>query len=63
MGVRRGQRQEVTKRLPDDAMILAIFDPEPYLVVTDARPITNRPSAWMNPFMAGRPNSVVFFDA
>lgn len=60
---RKAGPTEVTTRLSDSATVLAIFPGSPYLVVTDARPITSRPSGWENPFMAGRPRGISYFDA
>ena len=59
---RQGRTVEVTDRLSDAAVVFAIFAGNPYLVVTNARPITDVVSAWVNPFMAGRPISVTHFD-
>jgi hypothetical protein len=60
---RRGQNVEVTEQASDPATVLAIFAGTPFLVVTNAQPITGVVSAWVNPFMAGQPESVTFFDA
>jgi hypothetical protein len=59
---RGGRNVDVTNQLSDAATVLAIFSGTPYLVVTNARPITGIVSAWVNPFMAGQPESVTFFD-
>ncbi len=38
----------------DSATVLAIFEGDPiHRVVTDARPISDRPSGWANPFLVG----------
>ena len=62
---KRRKAGKVTIKTPrsDLAIVLAIFPGNPYMVVTHARPITDRYSAWCNPFMAGRPYSVLYFDA
>jgi hypothetical protein len=45
----------------DPAIVLAIFSPEPYIVVTSGKPFGADRSAWANPFMAGKPTYVVLF--
>lgn len=60
---RRGNKVEVTNQLSDPATVLAIFSGVPFHVVTNAGPITGIVSAWVNPFMAGQPESVSYFDA
>ncbi len=59
---RKGKKVEVPTGISDAATVLAIFAGSPYLVVTDARPIRDVASAWVNPFLAGRPKEVEFFD-
>ena len=61
---KRRKAGKVTVRTPlsDPAVVLAIFPGDPYMVVTDSRPVTGGYSAWCNPFMAGRPYDVVYFD-
>jgi hypothetical protein len=59
---RGGRNVDVTNELRDPATVLAIFSGTPFFVVTNARPITGLVSAWVNPFMAGQPNSVSYFD-
>lgn len=50
-------------RRTDPATVLAIFSGSPYMVVTNARPLpTGIVSHWLNPFMAGQPDSVDHFD-
>ena len=58
---RKGQSVEVTEQLSDPATVLAIFAGTPYMVATNAR-LAGVRSAWENPFMAGQPNSVTYFD-
>jgi hypothetical protein len=61
MRTRQKKRVSVTERLSDPATVLAIFPGTPYLVVTNKGLDAVR-SYWENPFMAGQPNSVRFFD-
>ncbi len=58
----RGKKIKTSRPVFDSATVLAIFPGEPYMVVTNSRIDPNVKSYWENPFMAGRPNSVVFFD-
>ena len=60
---RQGRSVEVTEPVSDPAIVFAIFPGTPYMVVTNARPITPVVSAWVNPFMAGQPFGVKFFAA
>jgi hypothetical protein len=53
---------QITTPLADPAIVLAIFSDDLYIVATDARPLGLSPSYWANPFMAGKPTSVKFFD-
>lgn len=59
----RSRGQKVEQRIPvsDPATVLAIFPGDPYFVVTSHRFWGNVRSAWENPFMAGRPQSVTYF--
>ena len=61
---RRRNRQliESVVDLSDPAEVLAIFAGDPYLVVTDSGLSANERSRWVNPFMAGVPVSVTYFD-
>ena len=59
---RKGQKVEVTRRLSDQAVVLAIFAGTPYMVATNARPLTGVVSKFVNPFMAGQPATVTFFE-
>jgi hypothetical protein len=60
---RGGVMRDVPTPLNDAATVLAIFAGSPYLVLTNARPLTAIVSHWANPFMAGRPSRVTYFDA
>jgi hypothetical protein len=42
--------------------VLAVYPGTPFVVVTDAQPITGTPSEWANPFHAD-PDRVTWFDA
>ncbi len=57
----RGQKVGREQRLSDPAVVLAIFEDNPFFVVTNHRIAENVGSRWENPFMAGRPDSVVYF--
>ncbi|MFN6121890.1 MAG: hypothetical protein ACK5CE_19965 [Actinomycetes bacterium] len=59
---RKGKRTEANEKLSDRAVVQAIFADAPFLVVTDARPLTDKGSAWENPFMAGVPTSITYFE-
>ncbi|MFP5325996.1 MAG: hypothetical protein ACLGHT_00770 [Acidimicrobiia bacterium] len=59
---RKAGTVDVTTPLSDPAAVLAIFAGDPYLVVTNARPLTDLVSGWVNPFMAGRPTSARYFE-
>jgi hypothetical protein len=60
--LRRGELIERTEQLSSSARVLAIYPGSPYVVVTDAQPITGAPSEWANPFFA-EPDTVTYFDA
>ncbi len=60
--LRRGELIERTEHLTSPTRVLAVYPGEPYVVVTDAQPITGAPSEWANPFLA-RPDRVTWFDA
>mgnify|MGYP003423003290 CR=1 FL=1 len=56
-------KREVSVSVSDSAVVLAIFSNYPFTVYTDSG-ISNRSrSAWSNPFYAGTPSSVSYFDA
>lgn len=57
---RQGKSVEVRTPVYDDAMVLAIFSGDPYIVFTNAGPGGSR-SDWINPFMAGRPSTATRF--
>jgi hypothetical protein len=57
----KGHLIERTLRKSDPATVLAIFSGDPYMVVTNGRPLTGLVSDWVNPFMAGKPSSVTYF--
>lgn len=50
------------RSVSDQATVLAIFAGSPFMVVTTGRGVANVRSAWENPFMAGRPEEVEYFD-
>ena len=56
-----GLHCETVRHHSDPAEVLAIFAGVPFIVVTNARIGDGRGSAWVNPFMAGKPNSVSRF--
>jgi hypothetical protein len=58
----KGGNVEVTTPLADPATVLAIFPGATFYVVTNARPIGQVVSNWLNPFMAGHPTAVHRFD-
>jgi hypothetical protein len=57
----RRKQRAWTEKVSDPATVQAIFPGVPWLVVTDKIPIGTARSKWENPFMAGRPTSVVRF--
>ena len=57
----RGQKSERSIHVSDPATVLAIFPGDPFFVVTSYRFWGNVRSAWENPFMAGRPKSIIYF--
>ena len=59
--LRRGELIERTEQLSSASRVLAIYPGTPYVVVTDAQPITGAPSEWANPFSA-QPDEVTWFD-
>jgi hypothetical protein len=60
--LRRGELLERTEHLSSSALVLAVYPGTPFVVVTDAQPITGAPSEWANPFSA-QPDRVTYFDA
>jgi hypothetical protein len=60
--LRRGELIERTEELSSSSRVLAIYPGTPFVVVTDAQPITGAPSEWANPFTA-QPDEVTWFDS
>ena len=60
--LRRGELIERTETLTSTSRVLAVYPGTPFVVVTDAQPITGAPSEWANPFLA-RPDQVTLFDS
>ncbi|MGY1590796.1 hypothetical protein ACI79D_02350 [Geodermatophilus sp. SYSU D00708] len=60
--LRRGELVERTEDLSSASRVLAVYPGTPFVVVTDAQPITGAPSEWANPFPA-QPDRVTYFDA
>ena len=60
--LRRGELIERTEQLSSPSLVLAVYPGSPYVVVTDAQPITGAASEWANPFTA-QPDEVTWFDA
>jgi hypothetical protein len=60
--LRRGELIERTEHLSSSSRVLAVYPGTPFVVVTDAQPITGTPSEWANPFHA-QPDQVTYFDA
>ncbi|MEX5716909.1 hypothetical protein [Geodermatophilus maliterrae] len=60
--LRRGELLERTEMLASTARVLAVYPGTPFVVVTDAQPITGTPSEWANPFTT-QPVDVTWFDA
>ena len=60
--LRRGELLERTETLTSSTRVLAVYPGTPFVVVTDAQPITGTPSEWANPFHAD-PDQVTWFDA
>jgi hypothetical protein len=59
--LRRGELIERTEELGSPSRVLAIYPGTPFVVVTDAAPITSAPSEWANPFTV-TPATVTLFD-
>jgi hypothetical protein len=55
-------KREVTQPTSDSAMVLAIFPGHPFIVHTDSGLSHQSRSTWCNPFMAGIPSSVTYFE-
>lgn len=59
--LRRGELIERTEHLSSSTRVLAVYPGKPFVVVTDAQPVTGTPSEWANPFLA-QPDRVTYFD-
>ncbi|SEP23896.1 hypothetical protein [Trujillonella endophytica] len=59
--LRRGEVLERTEVLTSGTRVLAVYPGTPFVVVTDAQPITGAASEWANPFTAA-PDRVTLFD-
>ena len=59
----KGVKIDRKQHLGDPAIVLAIFAGHPYIVVTNHRLAGNVGSRWENPFMAGRPTSITYFQS
>lgn len=59
---RQGKTVDVVERRSDPAEVRAIFAGDPYAVVTTKRPLGPHSSEWANPFWAGVPVIVQYFD-
>src|SRR4051794_23074901 len=59
--LRRGELIERTEELSSPSRVLAVYPGTPYVVVTDAQPITGTPSEWANPFTV-QPDEVTLFE-
>jgi hypothetical protein len=60
--LRRGELVERTEHLSSSSRVLAVYPGAPFVIVTDAQPITGASSEWANPFLA-QPDRVTYFDA
>ena len=60
---RKSGKVTVTSNVSDPAIVLAIFEGSIFIVFTDAHPITSKGSKWLNPFYAGQPSSVEYFQS
>jgi hypothetical protein len=60
--LRRGELIERTEQLSSTTRVLAVYPGTPYVVVTEAQPITGTPSEWSNPFQV-QPDQVSYFTA
>ena len=59
--LRRGELIERTEELSSSSRVLTVYPGTPFVVVTDAQPITGAASEWANPFTA-EPDRVTRFD-
>jgi hypothetical protein len=60
--LRRGELIERTEQLSSSTRVLAVYPGTPFVVVTDAQPITGAVSEWANPFSV-QPDRITYFDA
>jgi hypothetical protein len=60
--LRRGELIERTETLTSPTRVLAVYPGTPFVVVTDAQPITGASSEWANPFTAS-PDDITLFTA
>ncbi len=60
--LRRGELIERTETLTSTTRVLAIYPGTPFVIVTDAQPITGTASQWPNPVPV-TPDEVELFDA
>ena len=58
----RAKKRRIEKPVSDPAVVVAIFSGDPYFVFTDGGRGAGSRSNWENPFMAGRPTSVAYFE-
>ena len=54
-------RREVSSPVTDAALVIAIFSGNPFFVFTDSGLAQSSRSGWQNPFMAGIPDAVSYF--
>jgi hypothetical protein len=57
----KGERFQQTTDLADPATVIAIFSGGTFMVATNYRFAPGVCSEWENPFMAGQPESIVYF--
>ena len=60
-GVSRPDREGRTQALQDDAVVLAIFRGDPFMVVTNYQFVSSVESDWGNPFFVRVPEKIVHF--
>jgi hypothetical protein len=60
---RQGRTVEVKEQTSDPATVVAILPGAPWMVWTSKAPLGPDRSGWVNPFMAGGPTSVTYFDS
>jgi len=62
-GLSRPDREGRSQDLGDPAVVLAIFQGDPFMVVTNYQFVSGVESAWGNPFFVRVPESIVYFGA